>query len=439
MLQHTALQFRRVTLLVLAGAFALATVVPMLLPHFALAAPNITDRQLQSTSAVSGASTDLTWIFNTTSQVANIDHIEIEFCDTPLAECSDLQGTDNIPTLPGSPTATLTNFTSGGNTASVVNGRSDGATNNQITVDKTTADAGASLTGATIAIPGFTNNAAKNTSYYTRVRIYSDAGTTLVWEGVFAQSTNETLTVNARVQERLDFCVGATSVNDGSANPTPTLGDCRDIGGSTVDIGNIESGYTNVSPVQTTNGGSNTNGIAMVRTNAVNGVVIDYKALQESSSGSLKVPGAACGSTLYSGGSTTDQCFNSRGTTKGFISAGTEAFGMLVAATNCGSTSAYTCNFTGNSYNLRRDTEYNGNASDTTLASEGLDQVSGNTTYQYAWDDTGTADRIASSAGSAVKVVDDEALILKFAATAGITTPTGSYSVQADYIATATF
>jgi hypothetical protein len=36
-------------------------------------------------------------------------------------------------------------------------------------------------------------------------------------------------------------------------------------------------------------------------------------------------------------------------------------------------------------------------------------------------------------------VVDDEALVLKFAALSGITTPTGSYTVQADFIATATF
>ena len=115
---------------------------------------------------------------------------------------------------------------------------------------------------------------------------------------------------------------------------------------------------------------------------------------------------------------------------------------MVVAGVNCGSSTAYGCTFSTGVYNLTRDVDYDGGAApNNTFVSETNTngQVSGTTTYQYAWDATGTADRIASSAGSAIKVVDDEALILKFAATAGITTPTGSYTVQADYIATATF
>ena len=72
------------------------------------------------------------------------------------------------------------------------------------------------------------------------MRVYSDAGTTLVWEGVFAQSTSQTLTVNARVQERLDFCVGATAVNDGT---TAVGAACSNITGNTVDLGNVESGF----------------------------------------------------------------------------------------------------------------------------------------------------------------------------------------------------
>jgi hypothetical protein len=186
----------------------------------------------------------------------------------------------------------------------------------------------------------------------------------------------------------------------------------------------------------------------MVRTNAVNGVVVDYKSLQDTSSGQLKVPGATCG--LETGVVTTDQCFNSadsdnnpaNGATQMAIAAGTEKFGMTVAGVNCGSTTAYTCDFTNDLYNLRRDAEYDGNgttgAGTTTFLTE-ADQVAGTTVGGYSWLSSGAADRIASSAGSAVKVVDDEALILKFAATAGITTPTGSYTVQADFIATATF
>ena len=231
------------------------------------------------------------------------------------------------------------------------------------------------------------------------------------------------------MQEHLDFCVGSTAVDDAVTSAGAA---CANITGTSVDVGNVESGFTNVSPVTATNGGSNTNGVAMVRTNAYNGAVVDYKSLQNSSSGTLKVAGASC-----SGASTTDQCINAQGTTQGTFTAGTEKYGMTVAGVNCGSTTSYSCVFTTGTYNLQRDTAYDGNGANTYSAE--ADQVAGTTANGFAWDDTGTADRIASSGSSTVKVIDDEALILKFAATAAATTPTGSYTVQADFIATPTF
>jgi hypothetical protein len=287
-----------------------------------------------------------------------------------------------------------------------------------------------------MAINGFTNDAAVNTSYYTRVRIYSDAGTTLKWEGVFAQSTSQTLTVNARVQERLDFCVGSTAVNDGTTSPGA---DCSAIAGTSVDVGNIESGNTNVSPVTAINGGSNENGIAMIRTNAVNGASVAYHSIADTSSGALKVPGATCVASPVSN-TGTDQCFNTA-SAQGAFTAGTEMFGMTIAGVNCASTTAYTCAYASDSYNLRRDASYDGDGTSTSFVTD-ANQVPGTTSAGYAWDaNPANVVTIASStsAPSGIKVIDDEALILKFAATSGITTPTGSYTVQADFIATATF
>jgi hypothetical protein len=417
-----------------AALLGLLTATPLLVPSSVMAAPALAERELQSTSAVPSTTTDLTWIFDTTSAVANINQVEIEFCDSPLGSCA----VTKVPTIAASPTATLSNFTSNTVTSTTrTNGDAGGTNSNQIVIVKTTADAGASLDEASISLAAsdITNNATANATYYTRMRVYSDTGTTLVWEGVFAQSTSRTLTVNARVQERLDFCVGSTAIDDAT---TAMPNDCATFtgaSGSTVDVGNIDSGAVNVTPVTTTNGGSNQNGAAMIRTNAVSGAVIDYRALQNNSSGKLKVPGATC-----SGTSTTDQCFNSTGTTSNTIVAGAEEFGLVVAGVNCTSASAYTCNFGTGSYNLVRDTEYDGEASanNNYVATTGGGQMA-SISALFAWDDTGTVDRIASSAGSAVKVLDDEALILKFAATAGITTPTGAYSVQADFIATTTF
>ena len=448
--QHIALRLRKASLWTKAILLATVGVVPALVPAVAHAAPAVTQRQLQSTSAIAAGTTNLTWTFNTTDLggATNVDHIQIEFCDSPLSSCTTADGTtdngatDHIPILPASPTATLGGpWTSTANAASRVAGLG-GGTGNQILIDKTTADDTNNKTALTINVNGFTNDAQVNTSYYTRVRMYSDAGVTLKWEGVFAQSTSQTLTVNARVQERLDFCVGSTAANDAT---TSVGAACANVTGTAVNLGNVEGGNVNVSPVATVNGGdaTPTNGVAMVRTNAVNGVVVDYKSIQDTGSGQLKVPGASC--ALETAVSTTDQCFNSadsdsdpsNGAAQMAIAAGTEKFGMTIAGINCGSTTAYTCNFAGGNYNLVRDAAYDGNGANSFVTD--ADQVAGTTNGGYAWLSNGAASRIASSAGSTVKVLDDEAMILKFAATAGITTPTGSYTVQADFIATATF
>jgi hypothetical protein len=448
-------RFRSATLWVKALVLTFVGAIPVLSTSLApvYAAPSILERELQHTTSVASASSvSLTWIFDTTDLggATNVDHIEIEFCNTPLGTTGcDNNGTtgvngadnttiaqDNIPILPASPTATLSGpWTSTGNSASRVGGDS-GGTSNQILIDKTTADNTNNANELQIAIGGFTNDEEYNVTYYTRMRLYSDAGTTLVWEGVFAQSTARQLTVNARVQERLDFCTGVTSVDDAT---TSIAGDCSTLtdNGNTVDIGVVDASQICVSgPSNPCDQDNGFNGVAMIRTNAFNGAVVDYFAEQNAGSGQLKVAGATCTDFFTT---VTDQCFNAadgnndytNGAQQETFTAGTENFGMTIAGVNCGSTAAYTCTFASGSYNLVRDAEYDGDGANTFGTSQG-----------YAWDarggGTGT-DRIASSAGSAVKVIEDEALIMKFAATAGVTTPTGQYTVTSTYIATATF
>jgi len=425
-------ELRKIGVVAQVALLLTASAAPLLVSQLASAAPALNERELISSTAQPAENTQLEWVFDTTADVADIDQIIIDFCDSPLGTCT----TVNTPTInTATPTATLTGFTSGGNSTT----RDDaaaGGTNNSIVIDKTTADAGANLDEASIELllTDVTNNAAVNTSYYTRMVIYSDAGVTDVWEGVFAQSTSQTLTVSARVQERLDFCVGSTAVND---DTTSVAADCSAVTGNEVELGVVEAGSVNVSPVTALEAnGDGENGVAMIRTNAFNGAVIDYKAIQETSSGKLKVTGATCSGVTF-----TDQCFNSQGTSASTIDgAADESFGFAVGSVNCGSVIAYTCDFDAGTYNLQRDDEYDGVAgvsATNEVTESGV--VAGTTTSQYTWDDTGTADRVASSASSAVKVIDDEALILKFAATPAVTTPTGVYSTQADFIATATF
>jgi hypothetical protein len=233
-------------------------------------------------------------------------------------------------------------------------------------------------------------------------------------------STARQLTVNARVQEQLEFCVAAiagTIDTDGEAPANCTAFPTA----TTIDIGVVDSNAASISPVAAGSGGNDVNGGIMVRTNAVNGAAITYFAEQNSSSGRLKVAGATCSGSTGSydtGSSVVDQCFNSNADQddagNDFSTSG-EKFGM---------TASHVLRPTGSTTtNLTRNGEYDGDGS----AAGG-----------FAWDQSGTNDP-ATALASSSSVLDYEMLVLRFAARAAATTPTGSYTVTSTYIATSTF
>lgn len=289
----------------------------------------------------------------------------------------------------------------------------------------------------TIKFSGIVNSSTTNTPFYIGIYTY-DATTnaSALDGGTVASAIVSSLTVNARVAEILNFCIGATAVDDATTDPTNAGNhDCTQISGTSVNIGTLDSGAVNVSPV-TTNGGDSNNGIAMVRSNAANGVNVYYRAIQASTGanhlGTLRISGATC---TTPGNSNSDGCINAIGNTQTKITAGTENFGMTIAGVNCGSTTSYTCTYATGAYDLVPQSPYVGQSGNTFC---NLDTC--NTSGSgFAWDETGTAEEIASSTASATPQVDDEALILKFAATSNIITPFGSYSVQADFIAVPTY
>ena len=428
-----------------AAVLAGASVLPFLLVNSASAATvQLTNRKAEVTNAIPGETFDITFEFDTpTNAGEDIEALHFEFVDDPLAEYA--ADPVNTPDVTGATYDSQSGFT-GANfgTLAVVDGDNytgGGMTDsNQIQVVRDEdAQAEDNGTDKTITFTGLTHNATANTTFYVRVSAYNDDvtrdATTLVFEGAVAQSTSQTLNVSARVQERLEFCVGSTTVDDSTTDPGAN---CTAITGNNVDLGVVSNSVINESPVATTSGGNATNGIAMVNTNAVNGTVVQYAAILESGisapngGGTLKIDAATCASL----GSFIDQCFNSQGATQATFTAGTENFGMTVAGTNCGSNGsvAYDCVYTDGDVNLQPQSPYVGGT-----FTEGATSTFGAATG-YAWVDDGTYTTIASTSGTtATQVIDDEALILKFAATASATTPTGQYDVDIDYVATPTF
>jgi len=289
----------------------------------------------------------------------------------------------------------------------------------------------AAATGATtITVTALTNPTATGT-FFIRIATYAGVNntyTTFQDFGTVAQSVRAATNVSFRVQEILQVCAGGTTV-DATATAMGTGDVCDNTGItgylSSVDLGVADPTAVRVSPVASggTTQGNAVNGFVMVRANASNGASIQYRTVQNTSSGELKVAGQSCNATPSS--SATDQCINSSpqtqaaGTSSAII-AGTEEFGMAAFGVNrtSGGTTAVTVN--GN---------YDG------TGSTGGSCVTASGVDCWTWQHDGTATTLASSSGP----IDDEAVLLKFAAAAALTTPTGLYQVNMDIFAVPTY
>lgn len=302
----------------------------------------------------------------------------------------------------------------------------------------------------TIEITGVTNpNLSGNfTNVFVRITLYSDEATyaTPIHDGTVVAAIVRQITVNGRVSERLDFCVGAVLDDNAGGGGEDTeiaaIGSntvCSDLpGDSTIDIGTLDDSGATISPVPVSAvSGSNGNyGVAAVKTNALNGVAISFFAEPATSvSGgdtdnlrAFRVLPTDCQSDQTTGAGLTDQCFRSASATGDDFSALSgatqERFGMQVSCfeQNDGTRST--------TASLSADADFAD--SDTTDATDCEDA---DDATNFAWNDTATAADIASSTA----VVDDELIKFNFGAITSSTTPTGAYTVISTYIATATF
>ncbi len=413
------------------GVLLVALILPLLMNH--ATALQINSRSLTLSTAVpSAASTSYTFGFKL-GTAGQVQGMKFQACNAALGTCTAPSGLSFSSAAAPSKTGFTgaTNFTVDGTgandcvaSASILCIKRTDVTSEDTTTAKTL------LFATSITNPSGTGGTCTtvNCSFFIRMTTYTTntwtAGS-IVDTGTVAASTTATLTISAQVAEVLNFCIGTTSVTDATASPGA---DCSAISGTSVNLGTLASGTITTTPVATTTGGNNVNGIAMLRTNAANGTTVSYRAIQAGTGtnhlGALRVPGAVCAS----GASNIDQCFASQGTTQGTFTSNVEDFGMTVAGTNCGSTTAYTCALASGTNNLKASSNYIG-ASATTYG----------TTSGFAWDETGTFAQIAASTGASTSAVDDEALILAFAATPSTITPTGSYQVQTDFVVVSTY
>ncbi len=434
---------RRFGLLIACGVFALGVVASVLVSKDVSAAGQITLRSLSISSGVPGK-TGVQYTFTfTPSSTSDIEGLKLQACTTAVGSCTAPTGLSFSSSTYG----TQSGWQGGTSFAVDVTGANDCTPSASIICANRTDTTAQTLTSRTIRFDTITNPTTTNVAFFVRISLYNannyPTGAGFVDYGVTASAVVQTLTTSAAVAEVLNFCVGSTTANAGSATSV-IPSDCTAITGTSVNIGVLSTTGVNVSPVTSTNGGDGNNGLVMLRTNSVNGTSVQYHALQASSGtnhlGAIRISGATCDASDPST-STTDGCINSAGwngsaPTQTTLSAGTELFGMTIAGVNCESTVSYSCTFGSGNYNLVRDSNYDGDGTNNATNFTDTDVVSGTTTSGYAWNEsTSVFDTVAASS----TYVDDEALLLKFAATSALITPFGSYTVQSDFIAVTTY
>ncbi len=434
----------RITSYVSVAAITVASIAPAILGAQTATALTVTERKITlSTSKVSTSATyDVSFKPSTSTGNAadDIKGIVVDFCqDSPLVgtTCTKTNGVTAVPT---SSTVNVSHTGATGTPVSFTVNDPTGSSNDGNQLVLTSASGLDVITPANTITFSFTaTNPSATGTFYARILTYNTTGGatgysdtapgTHLDDGGVALSTANQLTVSARVQEQLQFCVGTTSVDDATTSVSTNCSVAfTGSQGNSVDLGVLDNNAVYVSgPSNTASADNGVNGAAMVRTNANLGVIVSF--YPEAGSGTnhtraLRVTGVTCTADAFPSTSNTDQCFNSANSTQGAFTAGTENFGMTIAGTNCGSTTAYSCSFAGSTNKLVPGTEWNGSGAGTFGTAGG-----------FAWHENSTATTIATS----TSVVDDEALMLKFAGTANITTPTGVYGVTSTYIATATF
>ncbi len=398
------------------------------------------DLGLRSLSISSGIPSDTAVNYTFTFTVvatSTVQSLKFEACTTAVNACTPPGGLDFSGATFGSQTGWQggTNFAVDGTGANTCTPAANVLCANRTDATNQTA------TSRNIVFGGITNPSATNVSFFVRITTFANnaytGGGNIQDYGVTASAVVQTLNATAAVAEVLNFCVGSTAANAGSATSLIPA-DCSAVTGTTVNIGVLSTSQVNVSPVTTTNGGNDLNGLVMLRTNSTNGTTVSYDAVQALTGtnhlGTLRISGATCNAAASPNGITTDGCIDNNPAPSN-VTNGSELFGMTIAGVNCESTTSYTCTFGAGNYNLVRDADYDGDGTNNATNFNDTNAVAGTTTNQYAWVDDGTITQIAASS----TYVDDEALLLKLAATSALITPFGTYTVPIDFIAVTTY
>lgn len=361
----------------------------------------MSDSAVSGTSITSGVGSGTKVVYKLTfdpSATANVGAIIIDFCSNsaiPGDTCTAPTGFNtNYATLSANNQTNL-----GAGSFSVVTSGTGVTLSTASRVVLSRGTATAPTTGATLALGdgsanGITNPSGTPGTFYARIYTYAanpaaftstSIGTPIDIGGV-ALSTANVITITARVQEQLIFCVsGAAPTSNCGGTSAPALAIGHTVGGGTQPI--IDSSAVNSGSVY-----------SQISTNADHGAAVRMHT------------STSCGGLSNDGGASCDiPPVGSGAATASTMTAGTSAFGLQVGAVT-GSTVAAPYNGTGTSYGL-----------DSTTAGANATTTFGSQVY------------------SVPGPVSNMGHTWTFGATAANTTPAGLYSANISVIATGQF
>jgi hypothetical protein len=442
------------SIIAVAAILSVVALVPVLQAQIAYAAQLDSRKVTISTSKASATGVSYAFAFNFSSATP-VQSIAFDFCTNPLGACVKPTGMVVVhSTTSLNATQTFTQATAfaeySGATAGGCSDHNAGAASTQYCVTRTQATAEA--TGAkAITIDNVTNPSTSSIDdLYVRIHVYSDtAFATEVHAGTVAAAIVDQLSVTGRVQERLQFCVSAIPDDAGADTTVNGLVDvagCVALTDTSVDLGVIDNAHVSLAPVDNnaTEIGEDTLGIAMINTNASQGTSLTYfvdpvvagtSAIvgETDQEAGFRVNGSSIDCDAVEA-TFTDQCFRSAAGAGTAVTPANEWFGMYVP-----------CVYTGNGVvatPMTVDAAYDGFDAVTasSLDCENADKtdVDAFGSQTLAWNNTNfpaTAATVATSTG----VLDDVVVKLSFGAAAASTTPTGTYTVVTNFIATPTY
>ncbi|CAN5705440.1 hypothetical protein BH23PAT2_BH23PAT2_01030 [soil metagenome] len=222
-------KLKRPTALAVAGLMLLSSAVPILVSRSASAYTLLGDREIRLSSSESGATNTTYRVEFEAATAGNVGGIVVTFCEnTPIigdTSCTFPAGFDATGVAVANQSANISTLT----TVTTLD-QADTVGTNTVVLSNATAVTLAAAEVVSYEITGVTNPTAVGT-YYARIMTYevnthatgytlanNEAGGPIVDAGGIALSTAELITIEAKVQERITFCVytGATTGYNGT-------------------------------------------------------------------------------------------------------------------------------------------------------------------------------------------------------------------------------